>query len=76
MKVWITKDALEFGIQEAEAEPFGISGNMILAGKSFFHKSECHTSKEEALIQAEKMRQDKTRLLEKQLEKLKAMKFE
>lgn len=76
MKVWITKDALEFGIQEAEAKPFGISGNMILAGKSFFYKSECHSSKEDALIKAEKMRLAKISLLEKQLERLKKMKFE
>jgi hypothetical protein len=75
MKVWITKDALQFGIEETEGEIVGHNGT-IAVGDSYYRKDEWQPSKEKALIQVAKMRLAKIRLLEGQIARLKAMKSE
>ena len=73
MKVYITKYALTHGIMEEEAEE--VSQKMIRVRSrnydSFFHGNEWHTSKKQAIAQAEKMRTKRIISLEKSIEKLK-----
>lgn len=80
VKVWITKRALTEGVAEMEAEIFRDFPKMIQtvhAGwyHEYYHKPDWHTDISEALERAEKMRQAKIKLLEKQLSLLQAMKF-
>lgn len=79
MKVWIVKYALTKGIYEVECEKnkFGAMMEKSASLPVFYHgegKEWCRT-KEEAVQAAEKMRQQKITSLEKQIEKLKKMKF-
>ena len=79
MKVWIIKYALTKGIFEIEGEEFGngdISQESVF-GPKFYHgegKELCRT-KEEAVQVAKRMRQKKIESLERQIERLKKMKF-
>ncbi|WP_431785830.1 hypothetical protein [Paenibacillus lactis] len=79
MKVWISKYALTTGIYEIEARETH-SPNMVVDAKdslAMYHGEgkEWHKSKEEAIKRAEIMRKKKIESLEKQLQKLKEMKF-
>jgi len=81
-KVWITKYALTQGIIEGEAEIcHGVSESMIElleSNKMYFHGEgrEWHRDKESAIKRAEEMKLKKIASIEKQLEKLKEIKFE
>lgn len=74
MKYWITKYALTQGIFELEAED---RGDEMIKGKGYdyFHAGEFFSDKENAIKKAELMREKKIKSVEKQLQKLKEMKF-
>lgn len=83
MKVYITKHALTQGIEEKEAKtcedinhPDMIS-ILNVRYNEFYHKEgkEWHKTKEAAIQKAEEMRIKKIKSLEKQIEKLKELKF-
>lgn len=79
MKVWISKYALTTGIIEIEAKETH-SPSMVADASdplSMFHGEgkEWHKSKEEAFQRAEIMKKKKIESLEKQIEKIKKMKF-
>ena len=79
MKVWITKYALTDGIIETEIETQDpvwtvFKNNTMLYTKNF--GKDFHTSKEEAKLKAEEMRQKKIASLKKQIDKLERMRFE
>lgn len=84
IKVWITKYALTYGIEEKEAErDMKVSPDMItIVNKDtmneFYHGEgkEWHLTKESAIKKTEEMRDKKIKSLQKQLEKLQSMKFE
>lgn len=80
MKVWITKYALTQGVYEVEGEASFRDGMFCVprSEKSFaayYHKPDWHETKEEAIAQAEKMREAKVKSLERQLAKIQAMQF-
>lgn len=79
MKVWITKYALTRGIIESEGEE--LSKTMIRV-RGAAVKCQVYSifpdwwpSKESAILRAEQMRNAKIKSLEKQVEKLKKLKF-
>lgn len=79
MKVWIVKYALTKGLYEIEGEECrkGCISQKFASLPILYHgegKEWCRT-KEEAVHVAEEMRQKKIASLEKQIEKLKKMKF-
>jgi hypothetical protein len=84
MKVWITKYALTSGIIEANAEQSENAADCLVLnydrnGKSTIETvliSDCCVTRTEAVTLAEQMRQKKLASLEKQLERLKKLKFE
>ncbi|MEL7494169.1 MAG: hypothetical protein AAGJ95_09435 [Cyanobacteria bacterium J06554_11] len=82
VKVWITKYALTKGIQEAEAETWANHKGMVSVPKwgalATFHGEgrEWHRTRESALKRAEEMRLRRIASLEKQLDKLRALRFE
>jgi len=75
MKAYITKYALSKGIFELEGEKRGIA---IAAPHydGWYYPPDWYETREEAIARAEQMRQKKIASLEKQIEKLKNMKFE
>jgi len=81
MKVWITKHALTQGIFEVEGNIFPTSEKMFFVPQTqktceaYYHKPYWHLTKEEAVKQAEKMRTDKLKSLEKQMSKIKSLRF-
>jgi len=80
MKVYITKYALTKGILEKEEAEVckDTSLDMISVHSrytEYYHKPDWHESKEEAIEQAEKMRERKIKNLEKQINKLKNLSF-
>lgn len=81
MKVYITKYALTHGIDEYDDAIVctDINVKMISVQKKgykyHFHKPHWHETKEEAIAQAEKMRQKKIASLKKQIVKLENLKF-
>ena len=78
MKVWITKYALTQGIEEAEAESSMHGNGIIVPGKyhhKFYRHGEYATSYEQAVEQAEALRDKKIISLEKQIAKIKNIKF-
>lgn len=80
IKVWITKYALTQGIVEKEAYIYSC-GKMIEIRENnqrgeFYHDEEWHKTKQEAIKKAEEMKEKKVFSLEKQLVKLKTLKFE
>lgn len=81
MKVWITKYALTQGIRETEAERSSAHNDMIYPIDNryeYYHGegNEWHLDKESAIKKAEEIRDKKIKFVQKQLEKLKNMKFE
>lgn len=85
MKVWITKYALTKGILQKETDDFCLNtdptGNMIYINENGHHQcfhgkgNEWHDDKQSAIAKAEMMRKKKITNLEKQIEKLKNIKF-
>lgn len=85
MKVWITKYALTKGILQKETDDFCLStdptGNMICINENgyrqCFHEKgdEWCDDKQSVIAKAEMMRKKKITNLEKQIEKLKNIKF-
>ena len=79
MKVWIVKYALTKGLFEIEGKEFGVDGisQESTNWPTHYHGEgiEWCRTKEEAVQVAEKMRQKKIASLERQIEKLKKMKF-
>lgn len=78
MKVWISKYALTKGIYEVEV--ITTEFETMVVDKSnptfmFYHKGEWHKTKEDAIKRAEEMRNKKIKSLEKQINKLKNMRF-
>lgn len=75
MKVWITKYALTKGIREFEGE---LRGSAVVGPHfvEWFYPPDWHKSREDAIAWAEKMRQKKIASLEKQIDRLKSLKFE
>lgn len=79
MKVWITKYALTKGIVETETETQNPVWTVFKNNTMLYTKNigkDFHTSKEEAKLKAEEMRQKKIASLKKQIEKLEKMRFE
>ncbi len=80
MTVWITKYALTTGIYKIDAKEIKDSHRMIQQSgtnyPTYYHKPDWHESNAEALAHAEKMRQKKIESLDKQIGKIKAMRFE
>lgn len=84
MKVWITKYALTKGIFAEEVDAcFHISPKMVAdRGRNTtcyttcYHKPDWHENLSDAIAQAETMRARKIKSLEKQIAKLKAMRFD
>lgn len=79
MKIWITKYALTTGIYEIEAKETH-SPSMVSDANhplSMYHGEgkEWHKSKEDAIQMAEMMKNKKIESLEKQLKKVKKLKF-
>lgn len=79
-KVWITKYALTKGIYEMEVESESKDGKSVY-GKAWndsFHGEgiEWCNTKGEAVKRAEEMRIRKIKSLEKQIDKIKSLKFE
>lgn len=81
MKVWITKYALTQGIYEVEGETSFRDG-MFCVPKTektfaaYYHKPDWHETKAEAIARAEQMRANKLKSLDKQIAKIKAMRFD
>ena len=80
MKVWISKYALTTGIFERQVKvcdgnPDMVETMMDKSFQSYFHVGEWHTTKAEAILKAEDMRQRKIASLKKQLAKLETMTF-
>lgn len=83
MKIWITKYALTKGILEKEAEidfhetmASVPSADIRLGWTDYFHRPNWHKTQEEARARAEVMRQKKIASLERQLAKLRAIRFD
>lgn len=78
-KLWITKYALTKGIVEAEGR-FGDSGEWAHTERfrhtSFRRGESAHTTRADAVAKANQMRILKIASLEKQIEKLRKLKFE
>lgn len=79
IKVYVTKFALTKGIFETIADVSENYPNLASASahnfRDIYHKPFWHTTREEAVAQAEKMRIAKIKSVEKQLKKLQNMKF-
>lgn len=79
MKVYITQYALTDGIYTAEVE-HSIYDTMVVEKNKgplrTYHKPNWHTTKEEAIKRAEKMREDKIRSLKKSLDRMEKLKFD
>ncbi len=71
MKVYITKYCLTQGIFEDEVEIWSDIYNKY----AYFHKPYWHETKEEVIKYAEQMKNRKIKSLEKQIRKLKELKF-
>ena len=80
MKVWITKYALTEGIIEmnckATHDPKMIAGKWNGYYPTYVFTPHWHASKADANARAEQMRRDKLISLEKQIARLKALRFE
>lgn len=80
MKVWITKYALTQGVLEKEVEQSSVTPNMVVSTANQFdcyhgEGRDWHRTPEAAADKAEEMRVFKIASLEKQIKKLKAMRF-
>ena len=79
MKIYVTKFALTKGILEKEAEICSTVNEKMIKVDSkypeYLHKPFWHTSKEDAIVHAEILRENELKSLEKRIEKLKKIKF-
>ena len=79
MKVWVTKYALSKGITEYECRPKSTDSTRVypveFSWTGFTIGRDAHTTKKEALQEAEKMRVKKILSLRRQIEKLEKLKF-
>ena len=75
MKRYLTKYALTYGIKEVKAEPLDEYWK-VKGDYNLFTENECFATIEEAVANAEQRRAKKIRSLEKQIERLKALKFD
>lgn len=79
--VWVTKWALTKGIYQATVEDcLTASSDMVKEkkvshGANYFHGLEWHRTKEQAVKQAEEMRVTKLRSLDKQINRIRELKF-
>lgn len=80
--IWITKYALTMGIYPLEAldarstrDTAWVEGTGPNEYDQVFHKKEFYHSREDAVARAEELRVKKIKSLEKQIAKLKALKF-
>jgi hypothetical protein len=79
VRIWSAKKALTDGVQEVEADQSLTDGRYFYTDNKWTrHKigRDCFFSRKEAVERAEKMRLKKIESLEKQLLKLRAMRFE
>lgn len=80
MRVWITKYALTQGVYPAEVDLSTVSDTMVRETKTaypnLFHKPYWHTTREEAVKQAEDQRVRKIASVRAQLTRLQKMTFE
>lgn len=79
MQIYSTKYALTDGIVEKEVRDVGDGMVEVLEGYGYYlhgEGKEWHRTWESAVARAEEMRHKKIKSVEKQLEKLKNMKFE
>lgn len=81
MKIYVTKYALTEGIQEMEAEESLHTDPMAVVRRKgtfdlYFHRKDWHPTREAAVIQANAMVAKKIKSIEKQMAKLKTLKFE
>lgn len=85
MKVWCTRYALTHGIEEVECEdevrPEGLVKPIRSARPRGFmlemlYSGEWHHSREKAIERAEAMRRAKVRTLERQLARMRALRFD
>lgn len=83
IKIWISKYALSVGIEEVEAEFDDAYPNMVRIPSDkigyytrYFHGTDWHRTREGAVQRAENMRIRKLNSLNKQLKKLKEIKFD
>lgn len=79
--VWVTKYALTSGIFECDAEICSdVSTDMIRIKRNhfdeYFHKNEWYTSKLDAIVRAEEMKEKKINSLNKQLNKISNINFD
>lgn len=81
MKVWITKYALSMGIYEREAKEPPDRGHVVAIepeapnGWTMYHHADWWKSRKDALARAEYMRTSRIASLEKQIAKLRKMRF-
>lgn len=75
MKIWITKWALTQGIIEAEATDEGDGYAKVKGDYSLYRRDEWYRSKEDAIKHSEVLRDKKIKSLEKQILKIKNLKF-
>ena len=82
--VFITKYALTLGIQEKDAEVCASISSKMIEVKSgpenhsygeHYHKPHWHLTREDAVVQAEKMRKNKLASLKKSMDKLTKLQF-
>lgn len=81
MKVWITKCVLTVGIREADVgatEADGMVWELASPGqwRTYYHGKDWWPTRKEAVVRAEGMRLKKIASLQKQIVKLKALKFD
>jgi len=76
MKAYVTKYALTRGIQEVEVTHETNYPEMIwINAFEIYHKPFWHETREEAVLHAEKLREAKLKSIEKQVKRIKALKF-
>ena len=78
LTAWISKYALTIGIFSVKAEDCrdGVIRDLTTSVPCYYHKSDWHMTREEAIKQGEKMRVKKIASIKKQLKKLDEMKFQ
>ena len=77
--VWISRDAISLGVYEAQASSRNDEGVIALSlgglYSRIYYNGEWHTSKESALVRAEKIRAARIALHEKAINRLRAVQF-
>lgn len=79
MRVWISKYALTYGVQEIDATISERFPDMIKEtnnGLSIYHGTEWHLTKEEAIKKAEEMRTKRIESLKNEIAKLEKLRFD